>query len=110
MTTDRSANRTDGETHGSDQQPVTAGERDGTQREQAAREGEEPVRDPSRPDADLEDSLAVSPDATYGMREGQAGTSDAGMPLDQTSSAGGESVSPGGEYRPDTDEQQRRSS
>jgi hypothetical protein len=107
--TDRTANRASGETHGPEQEPVEAGDRDTTQRQQAARQDDAPGRDPSRPDADLEDSLAASPDAVYGQREGQAGTPDAGTPLDQTSSAGGESVSPGGDYRPDTTEEKRRS-
>lgn len=81
MTTDRGASRTEGETHGPEQEPVVAGERDTIQQEQAQREGSAPLRDPAAPDADLEDSLATSPDAVYGQSEGQAGTPEAGMPM-----------------------------
>ncbi|HET7582428.1 MAG TPA: hypothetical protein VFL75_06725 [Candidatus Limnocylindria bacterium] len=81
MSTDQGASRTDGETHGQSQEPVNAGERDATQREQAQNEGRAPIADPAAPDADREDSLATSPDATYGQAEGQAGTGSAGMPL-----------------------------
>jgi hypothetical protein len=82
MSTDQSANRTDGETIGQDQEPREAGQSDATQREQEQREGQAPIADPAAPDADREDSLATSPDATYGQAEGQAGTSSAGMPTD----------------------------
>jgi hypothetical protein len=84
MSTDQTTNRTDGETHGLSQEPVTAGERDATQREQAQKEGQAPIADPASQDADREDSLAVSPDATYGQAEGQAATGSAGMPLPNT--------------------------
>ena len=84
MSTDQSANRTDGETHGQSQEPVSAGDRDATQREQAQREGQAPIADPAARDADREDSLATSPDATYGQAEGQAGTGSAGMPPPNT--------------------------
>ncbi|HEY7463512.1 MAG TPA: hypothetical protein VH987_03625 [Candidatus Limnocylindria bacterium] len=80
MSTDQSANRTDGETIGQDQEPREAGQSDATQREQEQREGQAPIADPTAQDADREDSLARSPDATYGQAEGQAGTSSAGMP------------------------------
>ncbi|HET6380410.1 MAG TPA: hypothetical protein VFH63_05155 [candidate division Zixibacteria bacterium] len=95
MTTDRNANRTDGETHGSEQEPVEAGERDTTQQRQHQREGSPPPRDPSQPDADAEDALATSPDQRYGRSEGQAGTPDAGMPL-----PGGESQGAGAPFTP----------
>jgi hypothetical protein len=97
MTHDQSANRTQGETHGEEQEPVETGERDATQQRQAAREGQEPTHDPAAPDAEQEDSLrmAQSPDAAYGQREGQAGQPDAGMPT-----GGGESQAPGGEFVP----------
>ena len=44
-----------------------------------------------------EDSLTMahSPDAAYGQREGQAGGTDDGMPT-----SGGESQDPGGEFVP----------
>jgi hypothetical protein len=84
MSTDTSASRTDGETHGISQEPVTTGERDATQREQAQREGQAPIADPTTQDADREDSLATSPDATYGQAEGQVGTGSAGMPPPNT--------------------------
>ena len=55
------------------------------------------AHDPAAPDAGVEDSLTMahSPDAQYGQREGQAGTSVAGMPT-----SGGESQGPGGEFVP----------
>jgi len=84
MSTDQGANRADGETHGQSQEPVSAGERDATQREQAQKEGRAPIADPAAQDADREDSLTTSPDATYGQAEGQAGTGSAGMPLPHT--------------------------
>jgi hypothetical protein len=97
MTHDQSANRTQGETHGEEQEPVEATERDTTQKEQARREGEAPTHDPAAPDAEQEDSIrmAQSPDAIYGQREGQAGQPEAGMPT-----GGGESQTPGGEFVP----------
>jgi hypothetical protein len=49
MSTDQNANRTTGETEGVEQQPTEAGEHDTTQREQAEREGQAPISDPSRP-------------------------------------------------------------
>ena len=74
MTEDRNANQARGETHGDQQEPVQAGDRDTTQREQARREDAPSGHDPAAPDAAVEDSLemAHSPDATYGLREGQA--------------------------------------
>jgi hypothetical protein len=99
MTTDRNARRTDGETHGSDQEPVEAGERDTTQQRQHEQEGDPPLRDPASPDADAEDSLATRPDALYGQSEGQVGTPDAGMPT-----PGGESQGAGDPFRPRQDE------
>ena len=74
MTNDQSANRTQGETHGPEQQPVEATERDTTQQGQEAREGRPPTQDPAAPDAEQEDSIrmAESPDAAYGQREDQA--------------------------------------
>jgi hypothetical protein len=74
MTHDQNANRTQGETHGREQEPVEATERDTTQQEQAAREGQPPVHDPAAADAEQEDSIrmAQSPDAAYGQREDQA--------------------------------------
>lgn len=95
MTTDRNARRTDGETHGPDQVPVEAGERDTTQQRQHEKEGRPPLRDPSKPDADAEDALATEPDALYGQSEGQAGTPDAGMPA-----PGGESQGAGAPFTP----------
>ena len=88
MSTDQGANRTDGETVGQDQEPRDAGDSDATQREQAQREGRPPIADPTATDADREDSLASSPDATYGQAEGQAGTSSAGMPTSDTQTEG----------------------
>ena len=74
MTHDQSVNRTQGETHGQEQEPVEAAERDTTQREQALHEGEASTHDPAAPDAEQEDSIrmARSPDAGYGQREDQA--------------------------------------
>ncbi len=74
MTNDQRANRTQGETHGQDQEPVQAAERDTTQSEQARQEGEAATHDPAAPDAEQEDSLrmAESPDAAYRQREDQA--------------------------------------
>lgn len=91
MTTDRSSNRTDGETHGREQQPVEAGARDTTQRDQARGENAPGAHDPARPDAALEDSLERAPD-------GQAGTPSAGTP-----SGGGESIGPGAPFIPSDD-------
>lgn len=94
---DRNSNQTQGETHGKAQQPVEAGDRDTTQREQERSEERPAAHDPAAPDAGVEDSLTMahSPDAQYGQREGQAGTSVAGMPT-----SGGESQGPGGEFVP----------
>ncbi len=74
MTHDQSANRTQGETHGREQKPVEAAERDTTQQKQAEREGEPAEQDPAAPNAEQEDSIrmARSPDAAYGQREDQA--------------------------------------
>ncbi|HEX2194577.1 MAG TPA: hypothetical protein VHK63_06455 [Candidatus Limnocylindria bacterium] len=97
MTSDQTSSRTTGETHGQEQEPVEAGERDTTQRDQAHGEGAPATQAPEQPDAQVEDSIrmAHSPDAAYGKQEGQAGTPDAGMPT-----GGGESQGPGGEYVP----------
>lgn len=97
MNEDRNSNQAQGETHGRDQRPVEAGDRDTTQREQERNEGRSAGHDPAAPDAGVEDSLTMahSPDAQYGQREGQAGTSDAGMPT-----SGGESQDPGNEFVP----------
>jgi hypothetical protein len=94
---DRNSNQTQGETHGRTQEPVEAGERDTTQQEQERKEGRQAGHDPAAPDAAVEDSLTMahSPDAAYGQREGQAGTADAGMPT-----SGGESQGPGDEFVP----------
>lgn len=54
MTSDQGANRTTGETEGTAQESTDIVERDATQREQAAKEGQAPMKDPSRPDADPE--------------------------------------------------------
>jgi hypothetical protein len=54
MTNDQGANRTTGETEGTAQESTDIVERDATQREQAAKEGQAPMKDPSRPDADRE--------------------------------------------------------
>jgi hypothetical protein len=74
MTQDQSANRTQGETHGKEQEPVEAAEHDTTQQEQARHEGEPAAQDPAAPDAEQEDSIrmARSPDAAFGQREDQA--------------------------------------
>jgi hypothetical protein len=64
--------RTTGETHGTEQEPVEAGERDATQREQAANEGAPAEHDPSSPTQTTQDAYGQSPDAAYGQREGQA--------------------------------------
>jgi hypothetical protein len=97
MTTDKNANRTDGETQGQQQRPVEAGDRDTTQQEQEQNEGRPAGHDPAAADAEVEDSLTMAhgPDTAYGQREDQAGTSDAGMPT-----SGGESQSPGTEFVP----------
>jgi hypothetical protein len=47
-----SANRTTGETEGVNQEPTEVGDSDATQREQAAREGDAPINDPSAPKSD----------------------------------------------------------
>jgi hypothetical protein len=72
-------NMTQGETHGVEQEPVVAGERDGTQREAEQREPRE--GDPARAEISSPDELedpkgasddfAESPDATYGRHEDQ---------------------------------------
>jgi hypothetical protein len=74
MDDDRNANVTQGETHGRQQEPVEAGERDTTQDEQERREGRPAGHDPTAADAEVEDSLrmAHSPDSAYGQREDQA--------------------------------------
>jgi hypothetical protein len=97
MDQDRNSSQAQGETHGRDQQPVEAGDRDTTQQEQERRAGRPARHDPAATDAEVEDSLTMahSPDAAYGQREEQAGTSDAGMPT-----SGGESQDPGDEYVP----------
>jgi hypothetical protein len=71
---DQGSNQAQGETHGPDQEPVEAGDRDNVQREQAQREGRPAGQDPGSPDAEVEDSLTMahSPDAAYGQREDQA--------------------------------------
>jgi hypothetical protein len=76
MEDDRNANVAQGETHGREQTPVEAGDRDTTQNEQERREGRPAGHDPAAPDAEVEDSLrmAHSPDAAYGQREDQAET------------------------------------
>jgi hypothetical protein len=88
MSTDQTANRTQGETEGVDQRPTEAGEHDTVQRKQAEREGQAPISDPSKPQASNE-SVATSPDAAYGQAEGQGGTGSAGMP-DQAEEPRGE--------------------
>lgn len=74
MTHDQSANRTQGETHGREQEPVEAAEHDTTQKEQERHEGEPAAQDPAAPNAEQEDSIrmARSRDAAYGQREDQA--------------------------------------
>ena len=52
MTNDQGANRTTGETEGTAQESTDLLERDATQREQAAKEGQAPMKDPAQPDAD----------------------------------------------------------
>ncbi len=71
---DRGSNRAQGETHGPEQEPIEAGERDTVQQGQAQREGRPASQDPATPDAEVEDSLTMahSPDAAYGQREDQA--------------------------------------
>jgi hypothetical protein len=78
MDEDRNANQTQGETHGRAQQPVEAGDRDTTQKEQERKEGRPAGHDPATPDAEVEDSLTMahSPDAAYGQREDQARDQD----------------------------------
>lgn len=73
---DRNANVAQGETHGREQEPVEAGDRDTNQDEQERREGRPAGHDPAAPDAEVEDSLrmAHSPDAAYGQREDDAET------------------------------------
>ena len=48
--------RTTGETHGTEQEPVEAGERDATQREQAANEHAPAEHDPSTPTQTTQDA------------------------------------------------------
>lgn len=65
--------RATGETHGAEQEPVEAGERDATQREQAMNEGAPAHHDPATPTQGTQDqAYGQSPDAAYGQREGQA--------------------------------------
>ena len=92
MPQERYPRQTTGETLGPDQDPVTAGERDDTQRDQERREGSPPLRDPRKPDAEEEDSLmARSPDRIYGREESESGSARAGMP-----SSGAENLPPKG--------------
>jgi hypothetical protein len=59
---DRNSNQTRGETHGREQEPVEAGERDSTQQEQERKEGRPAGHDPAAPDAGVEDSLTRAGD------------------------------------------------
>ena len=67
--TERGANVTEGETHGVDQEPTSAGDQDPATR---APRPDGPMVQPADP-ATASEELAESPDATYGQREGQAG-------------------------------------
>ena len=64
--------RATGETHGTEQEPVEAGERDTTQQEQAQSEGAPAEHDPATPTQRTQDAYGQSPDTAYGQREGQA--------------------------------------
>lgn len=77
---DRNAQRTTGETLGTDQRPTEPGGADATQREQAASERDPATHDPSRPSQTTQEAgFGESPDAAYGQREGQAEEGEAGM-------------------------------
>ena len=66
--TERGGNVTQGETHGVDQEPTSAGDQDPATR---APRPDGPMVQPADPTA-ASDELAESPDAAYGQREGQA--------------------------------------
>jgi hypothetical protein len=66
--TERGGNVTQGETHGVDQEPTSAGDQDPATR---APRPDGPMVQPADPAA-ASDELAESPDAAYGQREGQA--------------------------------------
>lgn len=65
---ERSANVTQGETHGPEQEPTYAGDQDPATR---APRPDGPMAQPADPD-EASEELAESPDAVYGQREGQA--------------------------------------
>jgi hypothetical protein len=62
------ANRTQGETVGPDQEPTEAGDQDPANRDPRP---DGPMNQPTDPDA-ASDAMGESPDAAYGQREGQA--------------------------------------
>jgi hypothetical protein len=62
------ANRTQGETQGTDQVPTTAGDQDPAARDPRP---DGPMVQPVDPDQ-ASDEMGRSPDAAYGQREGQA--------------------------------------
>lgn len=70
------ANRTQGETMGRDQEPTEAGDQDPATR---APRPDGPMNQPVDPDA-ASDEMGESPDAAYGQREGQADSETGGQP------------------------------
>lgn len=70
------ANRTQGETMGPEQEPTAAGDQDPANR---APRPDGPMSQPADP-AEANDEMGESPDATYGQREGQADTETGGQP------------------------------
>lgn len=60
--------RTEGETHGPEQEPTAAGEQDPAHRDPRP---DGPMNQPAD-EADANDSFAERPDAAYGQRESQA--------------------------------------
>jgi hypothetical protein len=66
--TEQTANVTQGETMGPDQEPTQAGDQDPASR---APRPDGPMMQPADPD-EASDELGESPDAVYGQREGQA--------------------------------------
>ena len=62
------AERTQGETHGPEQEPIEAGDRDPAVRDPRP---DGPMNQPTDP-AEASEEMGKSPDAAYGQREGQA--------------------------------------
>ena len=68
------ANRTQGETMGPDQEPTEAGDQDPAKR---APRPDGPMNQPVDP-AEASEEMSQSPDAAYGQREGQADSETGG--------------------------------